>query len=153
MMTAFQEKISRMTDGTGRLAGDRRGVTLLLTMILIGALVLALGLSAAYFSQTQIIITGHIDYAQSLRQASFACVDEAFVRLKSDPNFTGDTLELGMDTCTSVVSGSGLSRTITVDATEGDYALKIVATATLRENASLNATGWEVTNWLESTHN
>jgi len=150
MQTAFPDKISRTTGRPDRLPADRRGVTLLLTMILIGALILAIGLSVAYLSQTQVIISGHIDYAQSLRQAAFACVDEAFIRLRSDLNFTGDTLELGMDTCTSVVSGSGLNRTVTVDATEGDYALRIVVEATLRQNSSSNARGWEVLRWQET---
>jgi hypothetical protein len=129
---------------------DRPGVALLMTMIMIGALVLAIGLSVAFFTQTQVIISGHIDYAQSLRQAAYACVDEAFHRLKSEPAYAGGSLTLGTASCTSVVSGSGLNRTLVVTANEASYALKVTAEATLRENSTGNATGWEVLSWRET---
>lgn len=129
---------------------DRRGVALLMTMIMIGALVLAIGLSVAFLTQTQVVISGHIDYAQSMREAAFACVEEAFHRLKSDPGYAGGSLTLGTAECSSEVSGTGLSRTLIVNANEADYAFKVTAEATLRENSAGNATGWEVTLWRET---
>jgi hypothetical protein len=128
----------------------RRGFIGLLTVIVIGAMVLALGISTAFIGQTQLTLSAHADYEYAVRALVSSCVEESVHRLKFDSAYTGGTVPLGNDTCTVTVSGSGSTRTIAATATVNTYTKAVTATATLKQNAALNAKGWSITAWSEN---
>lgn len=133
--------------------GDRptgRGFIGLVTVIMIGALVLAIGLTAVFIGQTQIIISGQIDRAQVARQTVAACVDEALYRLKKDETYAGGTVNVGTLSCALAVTGSGASRTITASAAFGDITQAVTVSAALKQNGAGNARGWSVQSWTEA---
>jgi len=126
-----------------------RGFIGLLTVIVLGALVLATGISIAFIGQTQLVLSGHMDYEHATRVVASACMDEASYRLGLNSAYTGGTVPVGADSCVIAVSGSGATRTVTVTATVGSYVKRVTATATLKQNAAVSASGWSVTAWAE----
>jgi len=133
-----------------RPADGAPGVVALLTMIILGALILAIGATVSYVGQTQVILSGQFDRGQAVREAAFSCVDEALGRLKKDAGFTSGSLPVGAITCTMSVSGSGSSRTIVASATDGDLVQKVNVDAGLRLNPGGHARGWEILSWQEA---
>jgi hypothetical protein len=127
-----------------------RGYIALLAIVIIAALILAAGISAAFVAQTQIIISGHVEREQVVREALSACVEEALQRLKLDAGYTGGAIILGSQTCTAAVAGAGLTRTLTVTAADGQYSQTVAVDALLKQNGSGKAKGWSITNWAES---
>lgn len=127
-----------------------RGFVGLVVIILIGVLIMVVGLAAAFIGQTQILIAGQIDRAQTARQAVAACVDEALYRLKFNPLYAGGAVTVDPLTCTVTVSGSGGSRTITATAANGDVNQAVTVTAVLRQNLPGNARAWSADSWVEA---
>lgn len=127
-----------------------RGVIALITVIILGALILAVGLSASFTGQTETILAGALDREQLARMFAQTCADEALYRLKLDSTYTGGTVPVGAsDTCTVSVSGSGSSRTITLAATSDIFTKTIVIAASLKQNAAANASAWHIDSWTE----
>ena len=122
----------------------------LLTVIVLGSLILSIGISTAFVSQTQLILTGHADYEYAVRALVSACVEESVHRLKLDGAYVGGTVPLGSDTCTVAVSGVGGTRAVTASATLNGYTRTVTATATLKQNAALNSRAWSITAWSEN---
>ena len=129
---------------------QNRGFIGLLTVIVLGAMILSIGISTAFIGQTQLTLSAHADYEYAVRELVSACVEESVHRLKLDSAYAGGTVPLGSDTCTVAVSGSGTTRTIAATATVNGYTKAVTATATLKQNASLNAKAWSVTAWSEN---
>ncbi len=145
-MTSFaadHNKASRRTP-------PARGFIGLVTVILIGALILALGVAAAFIGQTQLIIAGQIDRAHAARQAVDACVDEALHRLKKDELYAGGAVTVGPLNCTVTVSGSGDSRTVVASASDGDVTQAVTVSAVRKQNTAGNAKAWSVDVWTEA---
>jgi hypothetical protein len=127
-----------------------RGFIGLLTVIVLGALILSIGITTAFVGQTQLILAAHADHEYAVRALVTACVEESVHRLKLNSGYAGGTVPLGADACTVTVSGSGSSRTIAATATVDGYTKAVAATATLKQNAAANARAWSVTAWAEA---
>jgi hypothetical protein len=78
---------------------NNRGVIGLMTVIVLGAIVLAVGLAAAYSHQTDLLLARHSDQSQYARNLAESCLNEALIRLKRDDAYEGlipaPTLESG----------------------------------------------------------
>ncbi|MFA6604126.1 MAG: hypothetical protein WCT10_04840 [Patescibacteria group bacterium] len=133
-----------------RIGRPAAGVVALLAVVIIAAIILSAGISAAFVAQTQIIISGHVEREQLVREALSACVEEALHRLKLDAAYLGGSIVLGGQTCTATIAGSGLTRIITVNAVDGQYSQTVTVDALLKQNGSGKAKGWTITNWSES---
>ncbi|MDD5252121.1 MAG: hypothetical protein PHT12_05840 [Patescibacteria group bacterium] len=132
-----------------------RGVIGLMTVIIMGAIILSLGMTAAFLGQTQLITLGDIDRERTLQQVAETCVDEAIMRLKMNSGYAGGTVPVGSDSCTVVVSGSGATcnsstRTVAVTATSGGYTKTLNITAGLFCNTAGNSRGWDIRVWRET---
>jgi len=127
-----------------------RGFIGLVVVILIGALVLAVGLASAFVGQTQMIISGQLDRAQTARQALASCVDEALAQLKKNSAYAGGSVPVGMLTCTVAVSGSGSTRTIAATVTLADVTQAVTVTAGQKLNGAGNAKAWGISAWVEA---
>lgn len=118
-------------------------------VIIIGALILAIGISASFSGQTETIISGQLDREELARALTQTCADEALHRLKLDSTYTGGTIPIDSDTCTATVAGSGSSRTITVSATSDVFTKTATISASLKQNVAANASAWHVDSWAE----
>jgi hypothetical protein len=98
---------------------------LLITVLIVGAVALTIGLSVALRG------IGELDMGfagnRSLEALSIAdgCMEEAMIRLWSDYSYTGATLTVGDGTCSITVVNSGTGRTITVSATINKWTRQI----------------------------
>ncbi|MBI4458327.1 hypothetical protein HY633_05170 [Candidatus Uhrbacteria bacterium] len=129
---------------------ERPGFIAMLTVVIIGALVLTLGIAAALQGQTETLMAGQADYEQYVRSVAQTCIDEALHRLKLDSGYAGGTVPIGADTCTVTVSGGGSSRTIVSTATSDVFTKVITVAASLKQNVPANARAWHVDAWTES---
>lgn len=134
---------------TGKTAPAPRGLIGLVTVIVIGALVLSVGVTTAFIGHTQLLLASHADHEYALRALAGSCVEEAAYRLKLNSSYTGGTVPLGAGSCLIAVSGGGSSRTVTLTATEGSYTRRVTATLETRSNSAASASGWAVTSWQE----
>lgn len=126
-----------------------RGMVGLLTVIVIGAMMLAVGITASFIGQTQLTVTGYVDRGHLARTLAVTCFEEAAFRLKLNAAYVGGTVPIDTETCTVTVSGSGSTRTVTASATVDGHVKTIVATATLLQNAAQNARAWSLSAWAE----
>ena len=126
-----------------------RGVIGLFTVIILGAMVLAVGLVSSYAAQTELLMVSDIDRGQYARQLASSCLDEALYRLKKDSAYTGGTVPILSSSCQVTVSGGGTSRTITATATDGESTKTLLVGAELRVNNGGNARSWYVQSWEE----
>ena len=130
---------------------SQKGFIALMTVIIIGAMILSVGISAALIGQTEIVLSGQTDRGYAARSLASACVEEALHRLKLNDAYAGGTVPVGAtDTCTVVVSGTGSSRTITATASSDIFTKSVVVAASLKQNAAGNAKAWHVDSWAEA---
>jgi len=121
----------------------------LITVIVLSALLLLIGLSASYIGQTEIIIAGQMDRGQHARTLAATCMEEALHRLKLDDTYSGGAIDIDSDSCTVTVTGAGASRTITSTASSGDFTKNVEVSASLRQNADTDASAWNIDSWAE----
>ena len=127
------------------------GFVLLVTVILIGAVILSIGIAAAFLGQTDVILAGQADRDVIARNLAQTCIEEALHRLKLNSGYTGGTVPIGTDSCTATVTGSGSSRTIVAAAsTDSTFTKTITVAASLKQNTAANASGWHVDSWSET---
>ncbi|KPJ85206.1 hypothetical protein AMJ57_03930 [Parcubacteria bacterium SG8_24] len=130
-------------------SGRCRGLVALVTVVIIGALVLSIGLAATFANQTGIILSGEADREHTVRALASACLEEAMLRLKRDGSYVGGTIPISGSSCSVTVSGAGSSRTIDTTATYGDFTKSLQAIAALQSNGAANARSWRMESWSE----
>lgn len=116
-----------------------------MSVIVIGVFTLFLALSMAEVN----LSTGYQVLNQSENRLSYyvaeSCVEESIYRYERDSTFTGLTMTVdGESTCTSVVSATQ----ITVTVTNGAYSENFTATISSTVNGTVNnvhLTGWKET--------
>ena len=135
---------------TGRGQGPQRGVIALITVLLIGAFVMSLGIATASIGQTGMLIESQLDMRNVLMQTIASCLDEATYRLKLNAAYTGGSVPIDVNTCTLTVSGSGTTRALSATATADIYTKTVTATATQKQNTAANAVGWSLGAWTEA---
>ncbi|MEA3249763.1 MAG: hypothetical protein U9Q03_05425 [Patescibacteria group bacterium] len=121
----------------------------MITVIMLSALILVVGISAAFIGQTDIIIAGQVDRGHYARLLAITCTEEALQRLKLDASYTGGTIPIASMTCVATVTGSGASRTITGSATHDNHTKTVSVSATRRDNGAGNARAWNIGGWQE----
>ncbi|HSD12857.1 MAG TPA: hypothetical protein VLC10_04825 [Patescibacteria group bacterium] len=128
---------------------DERGVIALLTMIVLGALVVSIGIAAGLVGHSQLVVEAVTDHERQVRALASTCLEEAVYRVKLDPAYAGGTVPLEGETCAVTVSGAGGTRTVTATAAVASHTKSLTATLTLKQNAALSARAWSVTAWQE----
>lgn len=129
---------------------SKRGVIALVTVVIMGAMLLSLGLAIASLAQTELIIASSVAHEREAFSLATTCIEEAAHRLKLNASYAGGTVPLGTQSCTVSVSGSGSTRTVIASSTSDIYTKSVTVTLTLKQNAALNARAWEVTAWAEA---
>lgn len=121
----------------------------LLTVIVIGAMAVTVGIAASFIGQTQLTVAGYVDRGHLARSLAATCLEEATYRLKLNANYAGGTVPIDALSCSVTVAGAGTTRTLTATATVDGHAKTLVATATLLQSPSFNARAWTLSAWAE----
>lgn len=109
---------------------NKDGIITMITVIIISAVALFVGLTVALTGIDEAQIGGIQVSAYEVFTGADGCMDEALYDLNSDrTGYTGEVLVLGDVNCTIAVTGSGSTRTINVTATmdAGRYTREIEA--------------------------
>jgi hypothetical protein len=117
----------------------RPGMTLLITVLIAGAVALAIGLSVTLRAIGELDISTAGSESEIAQGAMDACVQEGLLKLARDSSYAGDTLPMGEATCTVTVTTSGTTRHIAVSADSDRW------TRALRVSAVLTSTGVTIT--------
>jgi len=108
---------------------SRRGATALVVVLIIGAASLIMAYGATLLG------LGELNMSYTARQGGGAmagaesCLEEALIRLKHSPTYSGGNLEIGEYSCIINISGSGDPYMVSVESSYGDYTKKIEAEA------------------------
>jgi hypothetical protein len=126
-----------------KLRGDERGAAVLVAVIVISAVILIIAVAMGITS----IMENQISLYQSQSNKTFvqadACGEEALTQISRDHSYTGETLVVDDTSCVIVVSGMGANRTITVAATNDNYAKNI--TINVKIVPTISVTSWQET--------
>lgn len=109
------------------------GYIALVSLLVIAAATLAIGLSVSSLSVAETQVGGIKEQTGASFQFAEGCLDEAILRLKRDGGYPGGTLSLPAGSCTIAVVPVGARRTVTTTARVG--------TATRSITASVNLSG------------
>lgn len=97
---------------------NNRGVALLVTVVVIGAVsVLVLG-ALVQTSLSSITLQSYAQDELTARQRLFSCMDEVIAQFRHDVEFTDVSVSVGEGTCTVSLISNGNDRTVTLVATE-----------------------------------
>ena len=124
---------------------NQRGYIALIAVIIILSVTLAISLTMNVLSVDE-TKTGLLKQqsAQSFAAAD-ACIREAYLRIKRDNNYTGGNLNIGVGSCTIVVSSLGADRTITVDSDVNGIQRQLESQVTIIGN-TLDLNSWQELN-------
>jgi hypothetical protein len=124
---------------------NEKGVAALLLVMIISVAALLMAVGAARLGMGELESGDVSQKADETYYIGDSCVAEALERLRVNPNYTGGTLSLGSGSCILTVVASGSVKTITANATVGQYNKKIQISATL------GAAGITINSWSEIT--
>ena len=108
----------------------RLGAALMVLTIITGVIVLLMASSLALFSLNINQRRLSLDMSNKTFATLDGCAEEALQHLRHDMLYAGETLVVGDITCTVVVIGTDLNRTITITA-NSDYIKKMEMTIVL----------------------
>jgi Tfp pilus assembly protein PilX len=129
----------------------RRGVVALITVLVIMAVVVTIGLTIAAVGRDEIVLSGVVQDGEQAFAIADACAEEALNRLKTDAAFTGTTLAMDEGTCVAAVTNIG-GTTYKVTG-QGTYrrAIRIVeADVTVKTSGGGGAVKVTINSWREA---
>ena len=128
---------------------ETKGYIGIVTVLIVTAITLTVGVTIALLGVNEAIQGSQIDEGQEVAQKADGCLEEAHLRLKLNPGYTGGSIPYLDGTCTVSVSGVGAARTITSTLTLGEYTRTIQGQISLVTNAAVDAEGIDATSWTE----
>ncbi|MBU1126578.1 MAG: hypothetical protein ABH826_04090 [Patescibacteria group bacterium] len=127
----------------------KKGVAALMTVIIVVAMVLSIGVVIAQIGINELVFGLQGDRSDQLLQIADSCADEGYYRLKRDQGYSGGTVTFSEGSCTLTISGSEPNRILTVSATVEELTRDFTINIDAKSNIAANARGIDVTNWLE----
>lgn len=128
-----------------------RGVVAMITVLVLMAVLLAIGLAIAAVGRDEIVLSGVFQDGEQAFALADACVEEGVQRFKTDGAYAGGSFTLDGGDCTVIVTNLGgddrLVRGI------GTYvrSVRIIdANVTLTFNTAGNAKKVKINSWLEA---
>lgn len=110
---------------------DQKGLVVLIAVLIISAVILAIGVSLTLAGIDEISMVDYQDHSQETLAIADGCLEEALLSLNRDNDYSGASLNLGNGSCIIEVSGEGESRTILVMATLNNYTRRLEAEVSL----------------------
>lgn len=128
---------------------SKKGVAALMTVIIILASVLVIGIIIAQMGINEVIFGLQGSNSHKLLEVADSCAEEGYYRLKRDSGYTGGTLTFPEGSCTISVGGTEPNRTFTVQATIEELTRNFTMSVDARTNLGGNARGVDLTEWSE----
>ena len=135
-------KIKKMTLRVTRCALYEDGIAALLTVVIIGAASLIMAYSASILGLGELELGFDSGQGEEAFAVADGCIEESFRKLKLDDLYSGETLNLGDNSCIISVSGGGSTRIITAVSTVSNYHKKIEANITI-SSGNIVLDSWE----------
>ncbi len=110
---------------------DQRGIAIFLTVLIMGSLSISVLIGLAKESVNAIVESHQEVESISARSTAFGCLEEAFVQLAGDIDWSPATLVTPDATCNVTVVPTGLERDILVTTTHGSVTRGVTANVTL----------------------
>lgn len=130
---------------------QKDGVSALITIIMIAAIGLTLGLSINGLGLNELLAGYNVQRSEEVFRLGEVCFEEAHYRLKRSNAYVGGTVSLGaLGDCDITISGAGSTRTVSVTATKNDFTQTFDTDVTLQTNGAGNANGLDITHYLEN---
>ncbi len=122
---------------------NQKAFAALLTIIIIGAAALVIGLTATILGLGDLEMAYDSQQGEETFSIADSCIEEALRRIRLDSAYTGDTLSLGDGSCIIGVTGTDPNRTVSVTSTMGNYYKKL--------QVGITITGYSITidSWQE----
>ncbi len=121
---------------------DQRGIAALIVVAIIGAAALIMAFSASWFGVVDLDTSYLAKKGQEVSTIADGCMDNALQRLKFDVNYSGEILSIGGGQCIISVAVNGGGRTITVNASSGNYNQGLIVNVTLSGNI-ITVNSWQ----------
>ncbi|MFH1712099.1 MAG: hypothetical protein ABH846_02585 [Patescibacteria group bacterium] len=129
---------------------NQNGVASLMVVIVVVGTILGIALILTKLSINELVIDFDAEQSHRLMQISDGCAEEAYWRVKRDTSYTGGSIAFGDGNCNIAVSGSGGTRTASIEATVNDFTRDFSADITIQSNIAGNARGIDLTDWVEN---
>lgn len=101
----------------------------LIMVILIGVIAIIAVVSASTLVISELKKNTSTSYGVSQYSIAYGALENAFMRLLRDPNYTGETVALSSSTC-YITATAGSTKTVEARCTDGRYVRKVGATVT-----------------------
>jgi hypothetical protein len=121
---------------------SQKGMAAILVVVVVSAAALLISYNSSILGLDELDSGYTFQKGEEAFSASDGCIEEALQRLKLDPNYTGENLNLSGRTCIITVSGNGNTRTISSTGTVNKFNRKIEVTITLIANV-ITVDGWK----------
>ena len=126
-----------------KLENNNQGYIALISVLIISAIVLAVAitLNLTSIDETK---TGLLkEQSEQSFTLADACLEESYIRLKRDSNYTGGQLNFEQGYCNINIVSSGNRRTITVDSNINNIIRKIKAEIRILGNNNIVQDSWQ----------
>jgi hypothetical protein len=125
---------------------NQKGSIALICVLIISAelIILVLGASETQISTSYQYLNSST--SKNLYYTAEACLEEAVFKIEGSPTYNGETLDLGTDSCTIVVSGTS-PKTISINVTSENYTQNFEAQVTVTTNGQANNV--RLSNWTK----
>lgn len=125
------------------LADDNKGISALLTIVVIGIASLIMAYSASFLGLGDLEIGFDAQKGEEVLSLAEGCAEETILQLKGNGGYSGGTLNLEEGSCIINVLPSGSDRTLDVTAVIDEYE------RTLQINLTLSGSSVTVNSWRE----
>ncbi len=123
---------------------SKKGVIVLLLMIVTGAIILTVALGIAFSSVNSSQISLYQGNSNRMFLNLDGCVEEALGRVNRNNLYAGGTVTIDNTSCTISITGTNPTHTVNVTATNGDYTRKVQVVINIFPTVS-------ITSWQELT--
>jgi len=110
---------------------DQRGIAIFLTVLVMGTISLSVLIGLTQGSVNAVVESHQESDAILARANAYSCMDEAFIQLVGDIDWSPATVIIPDGTCNVTVVPTGLIRDILVTTTAGDVTRGVTANVTL----------------------
>lgn len=124
----------------------QKGSIALISTVIVSAIliILILGISETQISTSYQYLNSSSN--KDLYYSAEACLEEAIFKTEENPNYLGETLDLGTESCTISTSGSS-PKTISITVTSDNYTQNFEAQITVTVNGQANNV--KLLNWTK----
>ena len=128
-----------------------RGVVALITVLIVMAMLVSIGLTISSVAQNQVVLTGNVQDGETAFGIADACAEDALERLKMSSSFTGTSMAIDGGTCASTAQLiSGNTYLVTGQGTYQNHIRVVQINATIKYNGAGNANKVIINSWVEA---